>query len=420
LAGVQILRSRPAIGSNDIDRHPGTPQMVDLVHPSLYCYEYGVSPLIGSASTTEAPPWDTFIGLDKPVEAKPKHKKGLASEEGLQWLPAEFYATENECKIRSYINNLHPKQYPQLYKDLAKLFFASIPAFEAVLSEVGAGPQPRQFPIRVECSPYEWYEEPSDEEDEDDDDWEDNRVFIPPTLPDKFVPLKHYALSRKQVNLYNRPLQVIVKIATLEIDTFYDGGSWHIEGMRDERIVATSCYYLQNENIQGGNLDFRTAVCEPEYEQNDDRGVEMAYGLVNEGALVQPRGCCSTFQNRLLAWPNTLQHRVGRVDLLDETKTGKRTVICFFLVDPSLRIRSTANVPPQSRHWLALEVSAILIKLIPSYDLRQRISEFVHGTTYEAAVLRRDRLMDERKITYQGGGRYDDKFFERTFSLCEH
>ena len=48
LQGIASLRNQPAIGSSKEDRHPGTPQMVDLVHPSLYAYERGKTAILSN------------------------------------------------------------------------------------------------------------------------------------------------------------------------------------------------------------------------------------------------------------------------------------------------------------------------------------------------------------------------------------
>jgi hypothetical protein len=45
------------------------------------------------------------------------------------------------------------------------------------------------------------------------------------------------------------------------------------------------------------------------------------------------------------------QHRVSSIRLADPTMPGHRRFIALWLVDPNLRIISTANVPPQRRDW---------------------------------------------------------------------
>ena len=145
------------------------------------------------------------------------------------------------------------------------------------------------------------------------------------------------------------------------------------------------------------------------------------YGMRNEEPQLQPRGICRTLTGRVLAWPNTLPHRVRPFELADKTRSGKRTILCFFLVDPSIRIRSTATVPPQCRQWLDEVQRKVLDPIFPN-EVTTKILEHMYGLSYEEACERRERLMKERgKAVY-----YDEEmrdfglFFERPFFLCEH
>ncbi|NEE29990.1 DUF4246 domain-containing protein, partial [Streptomyces sp. SID7982] len=132
-----------------------------------------------------------------------------------------------------------------------------------------------------------------------------------------------------------RRLQVIVKLATIHLTPDkpeYAGGSWHVEGMLNERIVSTGIYYWDSENITESRLSFRTALDYPRYEQNDDNGLREVYGLEDEEALNQTLGSAVTPAGRCLAFPNVLQHRVGSFRLTDPTRPGHRKILAFFLV----------------------------------------------------------------------------------------
>lgn len=61
----------------------------------------------------------------------------------------------------------------------------------------------------------------------------------------------------------------------------------------------------------------------------------------------------TTPQGRLLAFPNTLQHKVEPFELVDKTRPGHRRFLVLWLVDPHYRICSTRNVPPQQESWWA-------------------------------------------------------------------
>ena len=129
-------------------------------------------------------------------------------------------------------------------------------------------------------------------------------------------------------------------------------------------------------------------------------------------------------EGRLLTFPNILQHQVQPFKLADPTKPGHRKILALFLVDPGIRIISTANVPPQQRHWWSEGVTKAFAnsgeaigKL--SAELKEKVFEDVEDFPIgmEEAKEIRLQLMDERKnyVTEQG------RNFERlTFSLCEH
>jgi hypothetical protein len=449
LSEINKLRSLPAVGSNKEDRHPGTPQMVDLVHPSLYAYERGKTEVLPHvpASMSQMPPWDNFLGVAGVTEIPPRKIDGqrFFSPGGLQWLPAEFRvnAAGDSCKISSYINSLHPTEFAELYDSIGELFCRALPLLENTLREAGHGPLEdgehwqKNYRERDHRVPIvsDWWEAPRSQlEGEDDDlyydyldDFHEIREFIPPEIPD-FTP-PSYNVPEADVSLRNCPLQVIVKVASLEIEPgeSYEGGVWHVEGTLDERIVATACCYLDNTNVQGGDLAFRVAVAEPDYEQGDDTGVRNVYGLEDDEPLVQFIGSCSTPTGRILAWPNTLQHRVGPVRLIDESKYGKRLIVCFFLVDPTLRIRSTATVPPQQLAWVS-DMCKPILNVVGSGAAEPGIQNMIVARlaspsllTYDQSCERRNRLMEERRAIYEKTGGYDhQKFYERPFSLCEH
>lgn len=150
-------------------------------------------------------------------------------------------------------------------------------------------------------------------------------------------------------------MQVIVKLANIVLtpdQPKYKGGTWHVEGMDNENIVASGIFYSQSTNITESRLAFRRACATPDYEQNDNNGVLHVFGLENEGALHQNYGSLSTIEGRAIAFPNVYQHRVEPFELQDKTKPGVRKIVVFFLVDPNQRVLSTADIPPQQHAWL--------------------------------------------------------------------
>ena len=161
---------------------------------------------------------------------------------------------------------------------------------------------------------------------------------------------------------------------------------------------------------------------EPTYEQDDREGVERAYGLVDHEPLVQHLGHVTTPARRALAWPNSLQHRVEPFELLDKSREGRRQMLVFFLVDPNVRVTSTADVAPQQASWLQMELRMMpLFRKLPAECL-QRITDLLvspqgHYIDEEAARRRRAALMHERKYFVDES---NEEYFARPFSLCEH
>lgn len=386
---VQVLEQVPEA---ELDWHPGSDgQVLDLVHPSLFCLVRGVS---------DAPE----RAWRNPTNRYSKYE----FSERFQWLPTDVDVSDDgDAAFASYVNNVHPEHHHELAGVLPDLFARMVPLLENVLTDLR---HPR--PLRIEADPYGWYDSEPEYPDKasysDDgayaealrawevarDDWWENRrpvlpdapAFAPPERPDASV----------RVDLRGRRLQVIVKLATIHLTPDkpeYRGGSWHVEGMLNERIVSTGIYYWDSENITESRLSFRAALDDPDYEQNDDNGLREVYGLEDEDALNQMLGSASTPAGRCLAFPNILQHRVGSFRLKDPTRPGHRKILAFFLVDPSETIVSTSDVPPQQ----------------PWSD--------TSTMTLEQAKKHREQLMQERKFFVD---EHNEQLYEREFSLCEH
>ncbi|MER7763189.1 DUF4246 domain-containing protein [Streptomyces sp. NPDC097619] len=386
---VRVLEEVPEA---ERDWHPGSGnQVLDLVHPSLFC-------LVREASGAPEEAWRN------PAKQYAKYE----FSERFQWLPTEVDVSDTgDVAFRSYVNNVHPEAHRALDAVLPDLFARLRPLFENVLTDLR---HPR--PPRIEADPYAWYDTepvyPRKTDFADDaaytearDAWEaayeiwfENRHPVIPDAPEFTAPPRPAAADR--VDLRGRRLQVIVKLATVHLTPErpeYAGGSWHVEGMLNERIVSTGIFYWDSENITESRLGFRAALDDPNYEQNDDTGMREVYGLEDEDALNQLLGSVATPGGRCIAFPNVLQHRVDAFRLADPTRPGHRKILAFFLVDPTERIVSTADVPPQ-QPWAATSTM-----------------------TLEQARTYREELMKERKFFVD---EHNEQLYEREFSLCEH
>lgn len=302
-----------------VDYHPGTNnQVINLVHPSMYCYVKYVT------------------------ETKFKQPDNIL----FQWLPADIHIDRTTTRIKvtfdSYINNLSQKDNPELYDTIGNIFGMFVPKFDKVLQAL----------------------------------FDNHRIK-------KFVPLSK--------------CQVIVKLANTVLtpeSTKFPAGTWHLEGLADEKIIATGIYYYEQTNITPNYLQFRSTITtgtDVDYTQDNTKYVETHYGytidshrdvpcFVNLGRVETKCGTC-------LVFPNFMQHRVSEFELCDRTKPGTRKILVFFLIDPSERIASTVDVAEQQ-------------KLISVSD----------------AELYRSLLMFQRKYEMTN----QNNFFERHWSLCEH
>jgi len=277
------------------------------------------------------------------VKGVTETKKKMDDTVLFQWLPAEFSVKKDYVYISSYINNLDPC-YVDLYVSIAKIFEKFVPKFEHVLQTLHKNGRIKNY-----------------------------------------VPLSN--------------CQVIVKLANTVLtpaSTKFPSGSWHLEGLPNERIIATEIYYYEMTNITKNYLNFRSTITngmDVNYPQNGYRYVETHYGLKdvtqdwNNKSTVVDLGSIETKEDLCLVFPNFMQHQVSEFELLDKNKMGTRKILVFFLIDPSTRILSTHDVKPQQ-------------KLI----------------TLDDAKIFRELLMFQRKYEISD----QNSFFERGWSLCEH
>ncbi|KAI1790084.1 hypothetical protein LXA43DRAFT_1018230 [Ganoderma leucocontextum] len=440
LDGVSVLESVP---DEDKDWHPGSnKQVLDLVHPSMYCLRIGES-YVKSRDDTPGADSVTVITEEEYMRQRPDmdrfRRPGLdyVISPKFQWLPTDFQVSESgDVTALSYINSLHPTHHRVLYPTISSIFSRFIPLFENVLGDA-ISPEP---PTAVRPKPNSWYKHtytqhssvprPYDEPDPNDSafidvPWCGKWPYVPEPVP--FQPPS--TEGRTTISLRGRTLQVIVKLANIVLtpgdNPAYPGGSWHVEGMANEAIVATGLYYYACENITKSRLDFRGAVGSEEngvhldYEQSDDTGYMLVFGLQRDSFLNQRFGGIIAEEGKCIAFPNIYQHRVDAFELVDPTKPGHRKILCFFLVDPFTKVLSTRDVPPQQEDWAAEALGeARSLQLLP-----QELFDIVVDYTREGKVSRkeaedvREQLMAERSTFVV---EHNKELFEVEFYMCEH
>jgi len=435
------------------DWHPGSEERVrDLLHPSLYCYVATVSRRRPTAAMRADISWGEFLtsGAVEPPTPPPSppppymmYRLNELSETHL-WLASSFGVDHDTAAVETlshYINGLHPVDEAPAYGVIERLLAAMLPLFEAVLTDTQRG-LPHRYPV-TPCSFPETPDDPepvySDfEEDGEGDDsfeaaletWRRRRIAeLLPALLDEHAadaPLPH----PPRIRLAGRRLRAIIKVARIELTPDrpnYPGGTWHMEGVPAEAIAATGIYYYEIDNIEGSRLAFRTAVDNPDYEQGDDTGVRVLYGLVDGAPLNQPLGSVATdTAGRVLAFPN-MQHRVSPFRLADPTRPGRRSIVAIFLVDPTLAADGAAvtadTVPPQQAEWLATELASTLpaagnhVGALPTELLDGIVSATGDWMSPVDARRHREALMARRSARVVTE---NEELFEADFSLCEH
>ncbi|KAI0750435.1 hypothetical protein C8Q74DRAFT_1211997 [Fomes fomentarius] len=434
--GVALLEDVP---EDKQDWHPGSNhQVLDLVHPSLYCFRIGESfvrnPKVGeneNENETETETETEIISMDEYVARRPDLSDDFewsiwALSAKYQWLPTDFsVSSSGEVDCLGYINNIHPTHLAPLYPPITAIVGRFVSMFERVLSDtLSADPK-----LAVQVRPFEWYEEKAPDDLETNEQWEAwDREHRWPTIPDPKPFEPQPASERVDYSLKDRNIQVIVKLANIVLtpeNPQYPGGAWHVEGMANENIVATGLYYYACENITESRLDFRTVVGSVDdsfplpYEQNDHRGYVVAYGFGRDHELNQELGHIVAEENKCIAFPNVYQHYVDAFELADPSRPGYRKILAFFLVNPDTPILSTKEVPPQQEDWVLQELEAAhaLRKLPP--ELFDIVTGYVKGSVIsrKEAEEHRARLMEERSRFVMS---HNEEMYQVEFNMCEH
>ncbi|KAI2775650.1 hypothetical protein F4815DRAFT_504153 [Daldinia loculata] len=431
------------------DWHPGSGEKVlDLLHPSLFPLVYGTTRVLPYGKV----PLEDCASIIGEGETTISSEQKKTNEPALwgsnQWLPSDIVWTEAGPRIASYINNLHPADHKDLYEVFEKFVSAAVPLWEECLFREKA------LKPRIICETEGWRDyylpegvkvpdrwlldleyEPENELDRYDiyaegfREWYEGHGVLRWPEPKDYTPRERDPLSKPDLKKdFPSGLQVIFKLANIHLtpeDPEYNGGSWHIEGALNERIVATALYYYDAENISESRLAFKQAVDAEEVRmippQGEFQPLMRWMGIVNEeeDPPFQELGSVLTRPGRLLAFPNVFQHQVQPFRLEDPTKPGHRKILAMFLVDPNLRVLSTGVVPPQRRDWWAPEVR----KISPFSKIPVEVFDMIIDSvedfpmSWERAEEVWEVLMDERSWTNEN---WEAKIGENTYYFCEH
>ncbi|KAG8955293.1 hypothetical protein FRC00_005430, partial [Tulasnella sp. 408] len=280
---VKVLENVP---DAEKDWHPRSDgQVLDLVHPSLYPIVYGRTLRYPEGVKPEERKIEEFQPIVAPDSSITPGEDWSFSRK-FAWLSTDFKITEDgsSAKAVSYINNLHPS-HTELYSVIEALVARFSFLFDRVLTDLICYNE--SFHPRINDG-YDFKDDnpdkPEQEEDEDDevyearvDSWNMQRPIDLPTVPsDGYT--GDISKRSKTYTVRGKEVQVIVKLANIHLTPekpVYPGGSWHVEGMANERIISSGIYYYDSENITDSELQFRTVVSADDLsiEQDDSLGV---------------------------------------------------------------------------------------------------------------------------------------------------
>ncbi|KAG9028510.1 hypothetical protein FS837_003857, partial [Tulasnella sp. UAMH 9824] len=366
-----VLENRPDEEKDWHSRY--SDQVLNLVHPSLFCAVYGRTPSWNASNSARHL---------EPLKAPHEEMEGWAYSPKFAWIPTDFQLGANGAPATAlgYINNVHPNQNKELVTAIESIVGRFSLLWERVLTDIhpdnGSVPGREKVVGSYTSTDHPEYPKPARsrsvgriEFNNRRTSWQEHRSITLPTVSEQGYRGSGQDITyrKSRYSLQGKPVQVIIKLANIHLTPEkpeFPGGSWHVEGMANERVVASGLYYYDCENITDSQLSFRVGVNldDTKYEVGDDKGILLTWGMKRGEPNNQVVGAVKTFPNRCIAFPNIYQHKVSSFKLVDPTKPGHRKMVALFLVDPESRIPSTSDIPPQQSHWTREAIFDALVK----------------------------------------------------------
>ena len=197
------------VSEDQKDWHPHVAdgQVLDLVHPSLYCIVYGHTVLCQAFSPTTLPHAIYHKDVYEDIQ-------GAFRSERFCWLPTDFAISSDGTTATAlgYINNLIPHTHASAYPVIEQLVARFVPLWERVLPESRVKVELRRNVVGT------YWSERREEESESESDgkyssggYYENYILHLPEVSRPFQP--HPQVD--PVDLKGRTLQVIVKLANI-------------------------------------------------------------------------------------------------------------------------------------------------------------------------------------------------------------
>lgn len=242
VAGVSVLENVP---ESEKDWHPrSNNQVLDLVHPSLFCLVYGrtqayppIDELPSENRTTsdlqvvEGPQeWVANTLTSDHPRLKPIGDYAVSKK--FAWIPTDFSISsdgENATAL-GYINNLHPS-HAGLYDVIAKLVARFTHLWDRVLTDLHPAnnllkriSEEYSYPGGYDEGAPDYLEGESEEEHEVRYlEWHRAREINLPTVPQRGYREHEGLLAKRaiQYSIQGRECQVIVKLANIHLVRLY-------------------------------------------------------------------------------------------------------------------------------------------------------------------------------------------------------
>ncbi|KAJ1670790.1 hypothetical protein GGF38_001274, partial [Coemansia sp. RSA 25] len=322
------------------------------------------------------------------------------------WLPTDFDVSEDgSVTIRSYINNLHPVRYADLYHTISKVFAKFVPLLEQVATDAihprlsrdvfykrmdfKAGTlhphdilemvqQGQPLPDELQkfvttsdsyCYGRKWNDTLVVNGVELDtsalfDEWAKATPNAKASSALAFSPLYR---PTKPYSMRGLPLQASVEVATINLtpdNPIRMEGEWRAVCRENEGIFAAGYYFYDVENIANARLMFQDHAAKkaPSKPQHKPRFyADSMAGYNKQCSDMKAIGGAEIKTGRFICYPTEYQMKMSSIQLADPTKAGHIKYIAFYIVDPSSRQVSTEIVPPRQPGWAntGLEVADV-------------------------------------------------------------
>ncbi|KAK6520047.1 hypothetical protein TWF506_000337 [Arthrobotrys conoides] len=364
--------------------NPPKSAVEDLIDPSMYALIYGQTLALKNGEFSQ-------VALSSPNEPSQDHT-GC-------WLPSEFIISEQgtSTKISSYINNLTlPGQDVLFHPILEKAFTKMLPLFDHALADLAGGGCSRNRSTRTVS--YTIGEDDYIGDYCSDDEGPPGNAWTPPKI------VASRMLRGKTVNVVVRMLEVKLSANS----PVYQAAEPYIDGLANERIIATGMYLYAKQNVTDVSIEFKLRDFYPDREEiRNAAGVE---GLLSRRDV----GTTSMKENRAIVFPNVYEKRILPFQLQNRKRYGFVKILCFHLCDPTHEetnkmLQTTRTVPPQQpgQFEQILRDTKQLGKL--PEEIFQSILGYCVGTILpvKKAMEYKDLMVGDREHMMRWGVNYD-------------